>query len=213
MSDPPSSPAGRSAFSNLDIAMTAALITPPAIEPVSIPDAKAHLRVEITDDDDLIGALITAARVHVEAATRRVLITQSWRIYRDDWPQSGLIDLRITPLQSVSAVIVYDANGDPSTLSPSAYQVDLASVPARLILKQPITTVLPGQLINGIEIDVTAGYGASGVSVPQPLLLAMMMLVARWYESRDGTAMGTIPATIAHGFDALIEPFRVLRVR
>jgi uncharacterized phiE125 gp8 family phage protein len=192
--------------------MTAALITPPAIEPVTLIAAKAHLRVEISDDDDLIGALITAARVHVEVATRRVMITQSWRIYRDDWPPSGMIDLRITPLQSVDAVIVYDISGNPTTLPPGAYQVDKTSVPARLVLKQPITTVAPGQLINGIEIDVTAGYGLSGASVPQPLQLAMMMLVARWYETRDGTAIGTIPASIAQGFDALIEPFRVLRV-
>ena len=193
--------------------MTAALITPPAIEPVSLVDAKAHLRVEITDDDDLIGALITAARLHVEAATRRVMINQSWRIYRDDWPKSGMIDLRISPLRSVDAVIVYDVDGSPTTLSPTTYQVDLTSVPARLVLKQPVATVMPGQLINGIEVDVTAGYGASGVSVPQPLQLAMMMLVTRWYESRDGAAMGSVPSSIAQGFDALIEPFRVLRVR
>jgi hypothetical protein len=41
----------------------------------------------------------------------------------------------------------------------------------------------------------------------------MMMLVARWYETRDGTAIGTVPASIQQGFDALIEPFRVLRVK
>jgi len=193
--------------------MTAALITPPAMEPVTLIAAKAFLRVEITDDDDLIGALITAARVHVEAATRRVMITQTWRLYRDDWPCDGLMELRITPLQAINSVIIYDAGGNPTTLSPSLYQVDLQSVPARLILKQPIETLMPGQLLNGIEIDVTAGYGASGISVPQPLQLAMMMLVARWYETRDGTAIGTVPASIAQGFDALVEPFRVLRVK
>jgi len=192
---------------------TAALISAPAIEPVTLVAAKAFLRVEMTDDDDLIGALITAARVHVEVATRRVLITQSWRLYRDDWPRDGLLELRVTPLQSVQSVIVYDAAGDPVTLSPTLYQLDLQSVPARLILKQPIETLMPGQLLNGIEIDVTAGYGATGVSVPQPLQLAMMMLVARWYESRDGTAIGTVPGSIAQGFEALIEPYRVLRVR
>ncbi len=191
---------------------TAALITPPATEPVSLATAKSFLRVEIPDDDDLIGALITAARVHVEAATRRVLITQSWRLYRDDWPRDGLIDLRVTPLQAVNAVIIYDVNGNPTTLAPSQYQVDLQSVPARLILTESVMSVMPGQRLNGIEVDVTAGYGPSGVNVPQPLQLAMMMLVARWYETRDGTAIGSVPASIAQGFDALIAPFRVLRV-
>ncbi|MDR3373170.1 MAG: head-tail connector protein [Ancalomicrobiaceae bacterium] len=192
--------------------MTAALISPPATEPVLLAEAKAHLKVEIADDDDLIGALITAARVHVEAATRRVLITQSWRIYRDDWPDSGEIALPVTPLQSVDEVIVYDSVGEPVTLSAAKYQVDIASIPARLRLKASPATVKPGEPLNGIEIDVTAGYGASGVAVPQPLRLAIMVLVARWYEFRDATAIGTVPASVAPGFEALIAPYRVLRL-
>jgi uncharacterized phiE125 gp8 family phage protein len=54
--------------------MTAALITGPALEPVSLDDAKAHLRLDTDDDDVLVGAAICAARLHVEAATRRVFI-------------------------------------------------------------------------------------------------------------------------------------------
>lgn len=193
--------------------MPAQLIAAPTIEPVTLAAAKAHLRVEITDDDDLIGTLITAARVHVEAATRRVLITQRWRLTYDNWPANGLLDLRMTPIQSVDAVSIADANGNPVAVNAAAYQVDLASVPARLVLNVPIETLKPGVPIGGIEIDVTAGYGASGLSVPQPLQLAMMMLVARWYETRDGTAIGSVPASIAEGFDALIAPYRVLRIR
>ncbi|MDR3494071.1 MAG: head-tail connector protein [Ancalomicrobiaceae bacterium] len=192
--------------------MTAALIMPPAIEPVLIIEAKAHLKVEIADDDDLIGALVTAARIHVEAATRRVLITQSWRIYRDDWPENGEVHLPVSPLQSVDEVIVYDASGEPVTLDAAQYQVDIASVPARLKLRASPATLQPGEPLNGIEIDVTAGYGTSGVAVPQPLRLAIMMLVARWYEFRDATAIGTVPASVAPGFEALIAPYRVLRL-
>lgn len=193
--------------------MPAQLIAAPTIEPVTLAAAKAHLRVEITDDDNLIGTLITAARVHVEAATRRVLITQRWRLTYDRWPPDGLLELRMTPIQSVDAVSIADVNGNQTAVDGAAYQVDLAFVPARLALKVPIETLKPGQPLAGIEIDVTAGYGASGLSVPQPLLLAMMMLVARWYETRDGTAIGSVPASIAQGFEALIAPFRVLRVR
>lgn len=193
--------------------MPAQLIAAPTIEPVTLAAAKAHLRVEIADDDNLIGTLITAARVHVEAATRRVLITQRWRLTYDRWPPDGLLDLRMTPIQSVDAVSVMDANGSPIPVNATAYQVDLASVPARFVLKVPIETLQPGQPLAGIEMDVTAGYGASGLSVPQPLQLAIMMLVARWYETRDGTAIGSVPASIAQGFEALIAPFRVMRVK
>ncbi len=67
--------------------MTAALITAPALEPVSLADAKAHLRLDSDDDDQLITAAIVAARVHVEALTRRLLIEQGWRVYLDQWPR------------------------------------------------------------------------------------------------------------------------------
>ncbi len=193
--------------------MPAQLISPPGIEPVTLAAAKAHLRVDITDDDDLIGALITAARVLVEVSTRRVLITQRWRLTYDCWPPDGLVELRMTPIQSVDSVMTYDATGVATPLTSAAYQVDLASVPARLLLTIPVETVRPGRPLSGIEIDVTAGYGLSGLAVPQPLQLAMMMLVARWYETRDGTSVGTVPASIAQGFEALIAPYRVLRIK
>ena len=62
--------------------MSSLLLTAPAIEPLSLAEAKAFLRVETSDDDEVIGALIAGSRIHVEAQTRRALITQSWRISR-----------------------------------------------------------------------------------------------------------------------------------
>ncbi len=75
--------------------MTAALITGPALEPVSLDDAKAHLRLDTDDDDTLVMTIITAARLHVEAATRRVLIEQSWRVYLDAWPRTRTLVLPV----------------------------------------------------------------------------------------------------------------------
>jgi len=71
--------------------MSSILLTPPAAEPVTLADAKAWLRVEHDDDDDVIAALIAGARSHVEAQTRRALITQSWRLVLDRWPRDGRI--------------------------------------------------------------------------------------------------------------------------
>ena len=56
---------------------------------MTLAEAKAYLRVEHDDDDDVIAALIAGARVHVEAQTRRALITQSWRLIRDAWPATA----------------------------------------------------------------------------------------------------------------------------
>lgn len=190
--------------------MTALLIDPPAIEPVTLAEAKAHLRLTGSDDDDYVAAMITAARLQVESATRRLLIDQTWRFYRDDWPPGGRLDLPIAPVTAVTAVTVYDDAGEPTVLAPGSWLLDAAAVPARLVFTA--SRPEPGRPINGIEIDVVAGYGASGLAVPQPLRLAIMTLVARWYEDREGLAYGIVPSRVAGAFEALVAPFRVMRL-
>jgi uncharacterized phiE125 gp8 family phage protein len=193
----------------MDITMTAALITPPAVEPVALADAKAHLRIDSTADDALLTAALVAARVHVEALTRRVLIEQGWRLYRDAWPPGGTLSVPMAPLISVDAVTVYDADGDPTVLDEEAYTVDAVSVPGRIVLTGSV--VAPGRAANGIEIDVTAGYGASSLDVPGPLRQAIMMLVAHWYEHRGGPVGYDMAGYILpQGFEALIAPYRLL---
>jgi uncharacterized phiE125 gp8 family phage protein len=191
--------------------MTAALLTGPALEPVSLAEAKAHLRLDADDDDQLVTAAIVAARLHVEAATRRALIAQSWRVYRDAWPRKRIVTIPVAPLLAVDAVTVYDTNGDPVTVDPDDYEVDTVAVPGRLVLVTPVPAVV-GRAVNGIEIDVTAGYGPSGVDVPSPLRQAIMMLVAHWYEHRGAVGHDLAAAATPHGFDALIAPYRMIRL-
>lgn len=190
--------------------MTVLLISPPAVEPVTLAEAKAHLRLTGSDDDDYLAAQITAARIQVETATRRLLIDQVWRLYRDDWPTDGRLDLPLAPVTEVVEITTYDADGTPTTLPPSGWTVDTASTPARLRLTgaAPAST----RAFNGLEIDVRCGYGPSGLSVPQPLRLAIMMLVARWWENREGFALGVVPSSIADAFEALVAPHRVMRL-
>lgn len=80
--------------------MTPLALTPPAIEPVSLSEAKDFLRIIANDEDELLGTLITAARLMIEAAAGRLLIEQSWRIVLDAWPQ-GEIGLPLSPVRSL----------------------------------------------------------------------------------------------------------------
>lgn len=188
--------------------MTAALITPPAIEPVMLADVKAYLRLDADDEDEFLTAAIAAARVHVETLTRRMLIEQSWRVYLDNWPRTRVVTIPVAPLIAVEGVIIYDRSGEPTTVSPDDYHVDTVSVPGRLKLYGIVP--LAERTINGIEIDVTAGYGASSVDVPSPLRRAMMMLVAHWFEHRGVVGHDGIADVSPQGFDALIAPYRIL---
>jgi uncharacterized phiE125 gp8 family phage protein len=187
--------------------MTAALITGPALEPVTLAEAKAHLRLDGEDDDAWLTTAIATARRHVESVTRRVLIEQEWRLWLDAWPESGMVRIPVVPLIAVDAVTVYDGDGEAHVVDPETYSVDKASAPARLRLETPLA---PGEALNGIEIDLTAGYGDEADDVPSPLRHAILMLVAHWYEYRGlgEAAEATTPA----GFDALVAPYRVLKL-
>jgi uncharacterized phiE125 gp8 family phage protein len=191
--------------------MPAALITGPALEPVSVAEAKAHLRIDGEDDDAYLTAAIVSARVYVESLARRMLIEQGWRVYFDSWPRKRIVTISVAPLIAVDAVTVYDTDGEPVVVDPDDYEVDTIACPGRLLLLTPVPAAV-GRAVNGIEIDVTAGYGASSVDVPSPLRQAIMMLVAHWYEHRGAVGHDLAGEVPPHGFHALIAPYRILNL-
>lgn len=188
--------------------MTHTIITPPAAEPLTLAEVKAHLRLDGTAEDALLTSLIAAARHYLEATTGLALITQRLRVYRDDWPADGLIQLAIAPLQSVESVTVYDAAGNPQAVSLAGHVLDAVSTPARLFLAAQPATSRP---LNGIEIDVIAGFGNTGADVPDTLTRAMLMHVALMYELRGAIPSDMQPAAIPAGYDRLVSPYRPVR--
>jgi uncharacterized phiE125 gp8 family phage protein len=189
--------------------MSSILLTAPAVEPLALAEAKAFLRVEHGDDDALIAALIAAARQHVEAATRRALINQTWRLVRDAWPDDGRIAALPAPLRQVTAARVYDAAGAAHTISPSVFVVDTAAAPGVLAFF-PGTLAAPGRARAGIEIDIETGYGAAAANVPEPLRQAIRLLVSHWYENRAVVVAGNTMTELPAGVAALTAPYRVL---
>jgi uncharacterized phiE125 gp8 family phage protein len=191
--------------------MSLAMTTPPALEPVTVADAKVHLRVDSDAEDVLIGSLILTSRLHIEAALGLALITQSWTLALDRWPPGDHIDLPLTPLQSVDDVRVKNAAGIAAIVPAESYLVDLASRPGRLVWNNTIPP-FPALPANGIEIDFTAGFGATADSVPAPLKHAILMLTAHWYEHRDPDDIGSDAAQIPAAVSDLIQPFRTIRL-
>ena len=117
--------------------MALVLITAPTVEPVSLAEAKAHLRIDIDDDDTLIGGLITAARSHLEntARPKLAMINQTWEYIADSWPASDTLELRPYPLQSVTSITYTDASAVATVFSAANYVVDTSTQPGRLRLK------------------------------------------------------------------------------
>src|SRR3954470_3436284 len=133
--------------------MSSILLTPPAVEPVTLAEAKAYLRVDNDDDDAVISALIAGARGHIESQTRRALITQTWQVVRDVWPGDGRIAVLPSPLRQITAARVYRLDGSTQTLDLQAFVSDFAATPA-IISFLTWSLPVPGRPAAGIEIDV-----------------------------------------------------------
>jgi uncharacterized phiE125 gp8 family phage protein len=184
------------------------ILNGPSVEPLTLAEAKRFIRIDHADDDAHVGSLIKAARQRVEARTGRALITQQWRIVMDEWPWGGRTALPVLPAQAVTAVRVYPAIGAPQSYMPPVYNLVAGTEPPVL---DASAVPGPGKPRDGIEIDVTAGYGATAADVPESLKQAMRLMIAHAYAATgpDGRKPdGPEPAEI----NALLAPYRLGRV-
>ncbi len=186
--------------------MTPILIDGPAVEPVGLPEMRAYLRLEDGAEDDLVAALVKAARRAVEAAAGRVLVESRWRLVLDAWPESGVVPLPVSPLIAVERVRVFDRDGQATDLGADLYEVDVIDDPPRLIVDPRAPA--PGRARQGVAIEVRAGYGATSESVPVPLRQAVRLLVTRWFENRVDADPGPPPPDVG----TLIAPYRRMRM-
>lgn len=191
----------------MSMVMTAA----PAVEPVTLAEAKAHCRLDGSAEDAYLTSLIITSRLQIEAALGLALITQSWRWSIDDWPADGVIELPMRPVQSVDEIELAHASGGTTTMAPSLYQLDGQSSPARLALTT-LTPPHPDVPVNGIAIEFTAGYGNVAASVPQPIRHALLLLVAHWYECREPHAKNEAAVGIPDAVSTLLAPYRLVRL-
>ncbi len=190
--------------------ITPILITGPSIEPISLIEAKAWLRLDTSDEDGLVTALITAARLAIEAASRRFMITQTWRLVMDVWPVGGIVKVQLSPFQALIGARSFDMYNNVTTYDPTAFYIDKASEPARILAANYIAPVT-GRPFAGIELDVVLGYGANNTDVPQPLRQAMLLLVALWFENR-GDGIGGAGEALPPDIHALIAPYKRPRI-
>lgn len=184
------------------------IATPAASEPVTLAEAKAHCRVDNSDEDELFTAYIASARQMVEAYTGRALITTAYTMKIDTFPSgAGDICLPRTPLGTVTGITYVDVNGTTQTLSTDYYDVLSDSVSASVVLK-PLKEWPNTQFEKrrAVTVAFTAGYGAAASSVPQAARSAMFLLIGNLYENREAMAekaMGVLPIGVYALLDSI----------
>ncbi|MGH6719750.1 MAG: head-tail connector protein, partial [Alphaproteobacteria bacterium] len=181
-----------------------------AERPVGLAEAKLHLKLDTTDEDVLVDALIDAATEACRRFTGRELVSQTWRLMLDAAPDGGAIELPRPPLIAVTHVKTYDDADAATTFAAGNYFVDTASVPGRVVPRTGATWPTVGRAANGLEVEFVAGFGAQASAVPAPLRQGILVLVAYGYERRE--AQAEEPATLPAAVRALWQPFRVARL-
>ena len=186
------------------------LITPPAVEPVTLADAKQHIRAIGTDDDEYIANLIAAARDKVETLTQRALITQTWLAVWDFFPTGRVIRLPKSPVSTITHVKYYpDGASTLATLSSSLYQTEILSNPARVILLENCSFPSTWDEGDAVQIQYVCGYGSSPAYVPAELKQAILILVAHWYSARQPVQVGATVTDMPKSVEYLAMPYRV----
>ncbi len=148
------------------------LVTPPASEPISLAEAKSHLRVDITDDDALITTLITAARLRCESELDRSFVNTSWNYTLERFPfvttdraasywVPNVIAIPKCPLASVTSVSYTAVDGTTATLVQGTdYLVHTAGEPGA-VQPFPLTRIWPltRTQLGAVTIRAVVGYG------------------------------------------------------
>lgn len=195
------------------------LVTAPEVEPVSLVEAKAHLRVDydLNDDDPLIAGLIVAARQWCEQYTRRAFITQEWRATFDKFGDK--MPLAWPTVQSVTD-IKYRANdgtvsdgGSPplSALDVMVYVTSADDVSARVMLRDGAAWAGTAIHPDAVEVTYEAGYGDTPDDVPMAIRQAILLLVGTWYEFRESvSASQAVPTQVPMTVEALLQPYRIV---
>lgn len=190
------------------------LVTPPDGEPIDRTEAKAHLRVTVTDEDSLIDSLIQAAREHVESVTRRALLTQTWDLKIGAFPCGDApLELPNAPLVSVTSVSYVDTAGVTQTWASSNYTVTAPSGPhAGFGCITPVYGAYwpaTQDVINAVTVRFVAGYGKKE-DVPESIKAAMKVLIGTWFVMRQSvmTGFGSIAVEVPQTVNWLLWPFR-----
>ncbi len=184
-------------------------ITDAATEPVTLSEAKAHLRVTASDEDALITALITAARTTCENEIRRSLITQTWELTLDQFPDA--IELPYPPIIGITSVEYIDAtSGTETTLSSASYTLDAKSEPGWLVPAYGYNWPSTRDEINAVTVTYTAGYG-NAAAVPEAIKGWIKLMVGHLCENREAVVVGASVAKLPFAA-GLLDPYRVVAV-
>jgi hypothetical protein len=195
------------------------------LQPITLAEAKLHLRLEIPDDDSLVAALVAAAALRASAELRQTLLLTTFDWYLDLFPSGGggyfnrqirqqglnpqwlpngqaILYVPNPPLVSVTSVNYYDSTGNLATVDPTSYWVSTGIGSRIQPLIGRVWPVVRPQ-IDGVVVRYTSGV-ANASLVPDNVKAAMKLMIGHWYEHREEVADFQL-MTVPNAVDALLS--------
>ena len=189
------------------------LVTAPAHLPVTMREAKDHLRLEqddLTADAELWAKIQAATSVaENEAARRFVTQTISWST--DDFPAGDYITLPGGQLRSITSLTYTDSAGTATAWARTNYFASTTHEPGRLHLaygiQWPSVTLKPA---DGIVVQYVVGYGTAA-DMPPAIRAAILLILGDLWENREDQVIGQgfVNFSLPRGAVALLAPYRI----
>lgn len=185
----------------------------PTETPVTLAEAREHLRVDEFEEDGLISRLIDAATAHLDGWSGmlgRCLVTQTWRSDFSGFPTGDILRLPLAPLRSVTSV-QYISGGSQSTLGSTVYRVASDAESPTIILNDTATWPTTDDRPDAVSVTADYGYGDRG-DVPADIKSAMLLLISHWFDNRSSVNIGNITSEIPMSAGYLLSKYRRIGV-
>lgn len=181
-------------------------VSGPAIEPVSVDEAREQYRNEFGDESDsFVSGLVAAARSWAEGYIRARLITQTVRGRFAGFPP--VLTLPIHPVQAVASITYLDAAGEQQTLAPEAYRLVSSGTLPFIAPSYAGTWPVTRMDWDAVTVELEVGYGDAASDVPPEITQAIKMMVGHFYRHREAVseiALSQVPLSV----EALLGPSR-----
>lgn len=190
------------------------LVTPPAIKPVTLTEAKAWLDIGYTDKDTVITGLIGAATAHLDGWTGilgRCLCEQTWRQDFDDF--RSCLRLPLFPVISITSVKYTDTNDAEQTIASENYTLKNDDLGTYVEFTSSYSFPSLNTESAAVRVTYLAGYAdIAGTpktsSVPDDIKNAIALLVRHWFDNPGAVVVGVTAQQLPQGVDALLAKHR-----
>lgn len=198
--------------------MALRLITAPTVQPLTLAEVKEHCRVNHSYDDATLQLYLEAATAYVdgpEGFLGRALVTQTWELVLDEFPENE-IKIPLPPLQSVTSVTYDDASGIEQVVDSDDYTVDAVSEPGWVLPESSGAWPATFEGINAVRIRFVAGYAPTEDSppdlranVPFSIKAAILLTIGSLYEHRETVVVGGVVTQLPWGAEQLLRRHRI----